>query len=76
MSEIEMKPVHGSSNVAAVGFDPEAKVLRVAFHNGSAYNYAGVGADEHAALMSAKSVGSHLNANIKGKFRHSKVDSA
>lgn len=62
---VEMKPVK-SSNIAAVGYDPEAKTLRVAFLNGSVYTYHDVDADKHAALMGADSVGGHFNAHIKG----------
>lgn len=62
---VEMKPVK-SSNIRAIGFDPETKTLHVAFLNGTQYTYEGVDAEKHAALMSADSVGSHFNAHIKG----------
>ncbi len=62
---IEMKPV-SSRNISAVGYSPETKTLRVAFHSGSVYTYEDVDAEKHAKLMAADSVGSHLNAHIKG----------
>lgn len=68
---VEMKPVK-SGNVAAVGHDPEAKTLHVAFRNGSRYIYQDVDAEKHAALMKADSVGSYLNAHIKGAHKFSK----
>lgn len=68
---VEMKPVK-SSNISAIGYDPENKILRVAFLNGNVYQYHDVDAEKHAALMGADSVGSHLNAHIKGAHKFSK----
>lgn len=68
---VEMKPVK-SSNICAIGFDPETKTLHVAFSNGSVYRYHDVDAEKHAALMKADSVGGHLNAHIKGAHKFSK----
>jgi hypothetical protein len=68
----EMTPVK-SSNLKAVGYDKDGQVLHVQFLNGSHYSHAGVSPDHHAALMAAESVGKHYNANIKGKFAHTKV---
>lgn len=61
---VEMKPVK-SSNISAVGFDPETKELHVAFSNGTRYVYHDVDADKHQKLMSADSVGGHFHAHIK-----------
>lgn len=71
MPDIKMKPVE-SSNIAAVGFDPETKTLHVAFSNGTVYRYHDVDAEKHAKLMSADSVGKHFNAHIKGAHKFSK----
>lgn len=46
-----------SSNVKAVGYDAAARAVTVLFLNGSAYRYAGVGADHHALLAQAPSPG-------------------
>lgn len=62
---VEMKDVK-SSNVAAVGYDADAKELHVAFRNGSKYIYHDVDAEKHSALISADSVGGFFNAHIKG----------
>lgn len=73
MSEIKMQKV-SSSNLDAIGYDPETKTLRVAFRNGSVYTYEDVDAEKHQALMKADSVGAHLNAHIKGAHKFSKGD--
>lgn len=54
-----------SSNVSAVGHDPDANELHVEFKNGGKYVYNGISADQHQALMGAKSIGSHLHKVIK-----------
>jgi hypothetical protein len=61
---IDLTPVK-SSNVAAVGHDAQANELHVQFKSGNSYVYNGVTADQHKALMSADSVGSHLHKIIK-----------
>lgn len=56
-----------SSNVAAVGHDPETNTLVVEFTGGSRYEYPNVSAEEHGALMAARSIGQHLyQHHIKG----------
>ena len=69
----EMKPVE-SSQIESVGYDEPNKTLHVKFHRGGHYSYPNVTADEHAALVGAKSVGSHFIKNIKGREfkRHDK----
>ena len=57
-------PVH-SSNLAAVGYDPQRKVLEIEFKNGEVYEYAHVPAYLHKELMAAKSHGEFLDAFIK-----------
>ena len=66
-----MKKVE-SSNIEAIGF--KDGTLTVHFKNGSAYSYAGVGAEDHTKLMGAESIGKHFNQHIKGKFDHKKLD--
>lgn len=62
-----------SSNIKSIGHDPETKTLEVEFSNGGLYQYDGVDAEAHAALVNAPSVGSHFAAHIRGKYRHAKV---
>lgn len=54
-----------SSNLRAVGYDINTKTLEIEFLNGGLYQYSGVPASIHAALMSAASHGSYFDANIK-----------
>ena len=68
---IERLPV-SSSNIKSVGWDPTDKTLAVEFADGSIYHYSDVEKDVHEGLVSAKSVGSYLHKNVKGKYKHSK----
>lgn len=66
---IALTPIQ-SSQIAAIGYDPEASALSVLFKNrdgsaGSLYQYDSVSADVHAALVGAESVGSFFIHNIK-----------
>lgn len=54
-----------SSNVAAVGHDSRTNELHVKFNNGGVYAYSGVDAAQHAELIAADSIGSHLHSVIK-----------
>jgi hypothetical protein len=74
---MNMKPVP-SSNVHAIGYDPETKDLEIHFHKSGVptgkYTHHDVPPEEHAALMDAESYGKHYAANIKGKFKHTKAE--
>lgn len=63
-----MNPVV-SSNIVSIGHDPDTSELHVEFSNGSKYIYHGISADQHAALVGAKSIGSHLHNQIKTKAK-------
>ena len=54
-----------SSNVEAIGHDPNANELTVKYKSGGVYVYHGVTAEQHAALMAAPSIGGHLHKHIK-----------
>lgn len=70
--EIQRIPVV-SSNVASVGYDSQQRVLEVEFTGGGVYRYSDVPPEVFLDLMDAPSVGKHLNANIKGRYQHTKV---
>lgn len=63
-----------SSTIAAIGYDPEARILQVNFKtkdgDGSPYTYADVPADLAWHLLNADSVGKFLASEIKGKFEY------
>ena len=62
-----------SSNLAAVGYDPNTKILEIEFHGGSVYAYSDVPQDIFDELMSAESHGKYFNANIKDKYPYTKI---
>lgn len=59
MSKVE------SSNIAAIGYDPESKKLRIEFLNNTAYDYDNVPKEVHDEIMAAESHGKALNALVK-----------
>lgn len=70
----EMKPVQ-SSNMKAVGYDPQTKAMYIDFHN-ARYRVDQVEPEHHAALMAADSKGSHFHTNFRapGKHKITKVE--
>lgn len=66
------KPVK-SSNLKSVGYDPTSKTLEVEFQGGAVHQYAGVPPEKHAALMKAKSVGSHFHKHIRDRHKSKAV---
>lgn len=64
-----------SSNIAAIGYDPETKTLEVEFHyrGGTIYRYYNVPPDIHAGLMAAESKGKFLNSDVKGIYEYEQV---
>ncbi len=65
-----------SSNLSAVGYDPDRRALRVAFKSGSVHDHMGVSPEEHSALMAADSHGKHYNEHIKGRYASLKAGGA
>jgi hypothetical protein len=72
MSIPEMFPVN-SSNISAVGFDPDNQMVYVQFLNGSTYAYKGVPEHEFENLRTAPSVGSYLNRNYKNIYPYERA---
>lgn len=64
---MEMQPVE-SSNIAAIGHDPDTNELHVEFKNGAKHSYADVPPERFQMLLNADSVGKHFNAHVKGRF--------
>ena len=63
-----------SSNLASVGYDPDRRVLEVAFNHGGVYQYSGVPKSLYDGLMSATSHGSYFDAFVKkGGYSYVKV---
>lgn len=56
-----------SSNIAAIGFDPINSVMRVAFKNGTTYDYQNVEKTIFDLILNAESVGKSFNLYVKSK---------
>lgn len=58
-----------SSQIAAIGHDPETNTLAIQFAaksgTGSVYHYSNFTADDFAAFKAAESIGSHFGKHIK-----------
>jgi len=63
---IDMTPVQ-SSNLAAVGYDAEARELTIEFVSGETYVYEDIDPALYEGLMSAGSLGSFFYANIRDR---------
>jgi hypothetical protein len=65
---IEMAPVK-SSQIAAIGHDPETNTLAIQFPSksgtGSVYHYSNFTAEDFAAFSAAESKGAHFGKHIK-----------
>ena len=62
-----------STSIASIGYAAMSSMLEVEYVNGGVYQYMGVSADEHQALMDASSKGEHVNRYIRGCFSFRKV---
>lgn len=60
-----------SSNIAAIGHDPETNTMHVEFRGAMGanrlYEYRGVTAEQHQALVNAPSVGKHFHSHFKSR---------
>lgn len=71
--DFELTPVK-SSNIEAVGYDAGTNRMAVRFKGGGTYIYDDVSEAAHSDFVSAKSVGAHFHENIRGTFKHSKLE--
>ncbi len=72
MSNIAMTPCK-SSQVQSFGYDAATKTLQLAFNSGGIYQYHDVPAETFAAMQSCESVGKFLGAEIKNKFKFTRI---
>lgn len=54
-----------SSQLEAISYDHEKKILQVEFKGGAIYEYENVSSEIHDGLIKAESVGKFFNQNIK-----------
>lgn len=63
-----------SSNIAEGEYDPDVRLMRIAFRDGSAYQYSGVPPEVWLGLQHAASAGSYFHRNIKGRYRDERIE--
>jgi hypothetical protein len=66
-----MKPtVLESTTLAKVAYDADRAVLQLEFRDRAVYQYFGVPAEVHEALLCAPSKGGYFNRVIRGQFEY------
>lgn len=69
-----MKPtVVESTTLAKVAYDADRAVLQLEFCDQAVYEYFGVPAEVHEALLCAPSKGSYFNRVIRGQFAYARA---
>ena len=63
-----------SSSIAAVGYNPLARILLVQFHNGGRYRYDEVPPEVFEHLLSAESIGQFFLRVIRGNYTFTRLD--
>ena len=62
-----------SATLRSIGYDESLALLRLEFRSQAVYDYFGVPAPVHEALLRAPSVGACFNAVIRGCFPYCRV---
>jgi hypothetical protein len=68
----EWQPL-ASSNLSAVRYNADERVLEVEFTSGTQYSYADVGPETYKDLLSADSHGKFFHAHIRSSFSYEKI---
>ena len=72
---MELKPVQGSSQIEAAGYDAASRTLAIVFKGTPAtYQYQNVPPEKWQEFESAPSKGAFVFRQIKGKFAHQKIE--
>jgi hypothetical protein len=58
-----------SSNIAAIGYEPESGVMHVRFKDGSTYAHPDTTPAEYRAFMASSSKGAHHAANFRKRAK-------
>lgn len=56
--------------MGAVGYDQDARVLRLRFSTGRVYDYFGVEPYVYRELLAAPSLGAYFNRRIRGRYQY------
>lgn len=62
-----------SSNILAIGYDPDSATLNIAFKGGGEYEYYDVPQHEFDNFLAADSKGRYGHQNIYKKYRQQKI---
>ena len=62
-----------SSTLATIAYDRTRELLQLEFYSGALYEYFGVTATVHEALLRAPSKGSYFNQVIRGRFAYRRI---
>lgn len=65
--------IEGSSNIEAVGYNPQTREMQVRFKGGAVYTHDDVPVVKHAAFIASTSKGTHYHDNFRGKHNARKV---
>lgn len=69
---MKMVPV-SSSNLAAVGYDPQNHEMHIEFTSGHTYAYYGVPEEIYRLLMAAPSLGSFFHQYIRNRYSDTRI---
>jgi lysyl-tRNA synthetase class 2 len=62
-----------SSTLATIAYDSTCELLQLEFNSHAFYQYFGVPAKVHEALVHAPSKGSYFNQSIRGRFPYRRI---
>lgn len=60
-----------SSNLSAMRYDEQTRLLQIRFQSGRSYDFKDVPADVAGGLKQAESAGKYFNSSIKGVYAES-----
>lgn len=63
----------GSSQISGYDYCEKSSCLTIEFNGGSRYEYYGVPETVVSGIKTSKSVGKFFHANVKNKFKYSKL---
>jgi hypothetical protein len=69
---MELHPVE-SSNIKAIGYDPDKQRLVVEFLSGKRYAYADVPPAVYTGFLEARSMGIFFSRNVRGQYETEKL---
>jgi KTSC domain-containing protein len=70
---VRREPV-SSSNLQSVGYDPQNRILEIAFHGNGVYQYEDVNHSIYTELMAAPSKGRYFDERIRDRYAWRRVD--